>query len=136
MLQVFVPSTGGTRVCATEQFFPVDVACPTLSETTKVIVAANDLVNALKEPSPLFATATRADHLAALKKLATIFETAAPVQKGPTTFGPLQPATIPTPQKDIPAVGLTNIPVQPTPVQTPSNASEVDRPHTHPRLHH
>ena len=136
MLQVFVPSTGGTRVCATTQFFPLDGAGPTLLTTTKVLVAANDLVNALKHPSPFFATTTRADHLAALKKLATIFETAAPVQKGPTTFGPPQPATIQTPQKDMPAVGLTNIPVQPTPMQTPSNASEVDRPHTYPRLHH
>ena len=81
-------------------------------------------------------TAAPADRLADLKKLATIFETAALVQKGPTTPGPPQPVTIPTPQKDMPAVGLTNIPVQPTPVQTPSNASEVDRPHTHPRLHH
>ena len=73
----FVPSTGGTRVCATAQLFPIDVAGPTLLATTKVLVAANDLVNALKQPSPLFATATRPDHLAALKKLETIFETVA-----------------------------------------------------------
>ena len=57
----FVPSTGGTRVCATAQFFPIDVAGPTLSATTKVLVAANNLVNALKQPSPLFTTAAPAD---------------------------------------------------------------------------
>ena len=132
----FFPSTGRTRVCATAQFVPIYVAGPTFSATTKVLVAENDIVNALKQPAPLFTTAMRADHIAALKKLAKFFETAESVQKGSTMPGPPQPATIPTPQKDMPAVGLTNIPVQPTSVQTPSNASEVDRLHTHPRLHH
>ena len=111
MLQIFVLSTGRTRVCATAQFFPIDVAGPTLLATKKVMVAANDLVNALKQSSPLFTTDTQADHLADLKKLATMFETSASLQKGPTTPGPPQPETIPTPQKDMPAVGLMNIPV-------------------------
>ena len=136
MLQVFCPSYGRNQSLRNRTHFSIDVSGPTLSATTKVLVAANYLVNALKQTSPLFATATRADHLAALKKLATIFETSASVQKGLTSPGLPQPATIPTLQKDIPAVGLTNILVQPTPVQTPSNASEVDRLHTHPRLYH
>ena len=44
----FVPSTGGTRICATAHFFPTDVASPTLFPTTKILVVTNELVHALK----------------------------------------------------------------------------------------
>ena len=40
--------TGGIRTCATAHFFPTDVATPMLSPTTKILVAANELVHALK----------------------------------------------------------------------------------------
>ena len=45
----FVLSTGGTRIFATAHFFSTDVADPTLSPTAKILVAANELVNALKQ---------------------------------------------------------------------------------------
>ena len=48
-----------------------------LSPTTKILVAANELVNAIKHPSPLFTTSASPDHLVALKNLAIIFETEA-----------------------------------------------------------
>ena len=48
-----------------------------LSPTTKILVAANELVNALKQTSPLFTTSASSDHLAALKNIDTVFETEA-----------------------------------------------------------
>ena len=53
----FVQSTGGTRICATAQFFPTDVAAPTLLPTAKIVVAENELVNVLKQPLPFSKTA-------------------------------------------------------------------------------
>ena len=44
----FVLSTGGIIICATEQLFTTDIAAPMLLPTTKILVAANELVNALK----------------------------------------------------------------------------------------
>ena len=73
----FSPSTGGIIICATAQFFPTDAAAPMLLPTTKILVAANELVNSLKQPLPLFTTSASSDYLAALKNIATIFETAA-----------------------------------------------------------
>ena len=40
-------------------------------------MTANKLLNALKQPLPLLTTYASSDHLAALKNLANIFETAA-----------------------------------------------------------
>ena len=74
---MFVLSTGGIIICATAQFFPTDIVAPMLSPPTKILVSDNELVNALKEPLPLLTTSTSSYHLVALKKLATIFETAA-----------------------------------------------------------
>ena len=48
-----------------------------LSLTTKILVAAYELVNALKQTLPLFTTSASSDHFMALKNIATIFETAA-----------------------------------------------------------
>ena len=48
-------------------------------------MADNELVNALKQPLPLFNKSASPDHLAALKKLATIFETAASSRPVPNT---------------------------------------------------
>ena len=70
----FVPSIGGIRICATAKLFPTDVASPMLSQNSKILVAANELVNALKQPLPLFTIFSSPDHLAALKKILLFFK--------------------------------------------------------------
>ena len=65
-----------------------------LSPTTKILLPANELVNALKETSPLFTTSASSDHLAALKNLTTVFETAASSQPVLNTKNHPQPASV------------------------------------------
>ena len=57
-------------------------------------MAANELVNELKHPLPLFTTSASSDHLVTLKKIATIFETAASSQPVTNTKNLPQPASV------------------------------------------
>ena len=147
-----IPSTGGIRICATAHFFPTDVAAPMLLPTTKILVAANELVNSLKHPLPLFTTYAISDHLTALKKLATVFETAAsswpvpnmknlpqpesvqlvpiyvpqtPTQQFATHSTPVTPTPEPTANADIPA-----------PITIPYNESKLSPPNPQMLKHH
>ena len=94
----FVPTTGGTRICATAQFPPIGSSTPSLSSTEQILVAANDLMDAIKQPSPLFSTYAKTDHLSALKKIATIFKQAVstPIinQNQPSPHVPIAPHSI------------------------------------------
>ena len=122
----FVPYTGGIIICATAQFFPIDIAAPMLSPTTKILVATNESVNELKEPSPLFTTSASSDHLAALKKLATIFEIAASSRLAPNTKNLPQPASVQlapihVPQPPTQQFATYSTPLNPTP-EPPANA--------------
>ena len=65
-----------------------------LLPTIKILVAANELVNALKNPSPLFITSASSDHLVALKNLANIIETQASSRPVPNTKNLPQPASV------------------------------------------
>ena len=86
--------------------FPTYLAAPILSPTTKLSVASNELVNSLKQPLPLFTTYASSDHLAALKNLATIFETAASSRPVPNTKNIPQPASV--------QLALIHVPQPPT----------------------
>ena len=85
---------GNQNLCYWTIFFSTYVATPILSPTTKILVAANELVNALKQTSTLFTTSTSSDHLSALKKLATIFETASSSLLFPNTKNIPRPASV------------------------------------------
>ena len=119
-IKFFVQSKGGTRICATAHFFPTDVAAPTLSPTTKILVADNELVNAIKQTSPLFTTSASSDHLAALRNIATIFETASSSRPVLNTKNLPQPssvqlAPIHVPQPPTQQLSTYSTPVTPTP---------------------
>ena len=147
-----VPYTGGTRICATDQFFPKDVAAPMLSPTTKILVSANELVNALKQPLSFFTTASSSDHLPELKKLATIFEAAASSRPVPNTTNIPQPASVqpapshvtqpPTQKFSTHSTPVTPTPVPPdndnipAPITIPCNESEIIPPNPPMFNHH
>ena len=104
-------------------------------------MAANELVNALKQPSPLFTTAASSDHLSELKKLATIIEAAAssrPVLNTPNIpqLTSVQPVPIHVPQPPIHKFSTHSTPVTTTPgppdnynitapIKIPYNKSEI-----------
>ena len=69
----FVPSTGGTRICATAQFFPTNVATPLATPADNLLLAANRLVLALKQPVLSLTQNISRNHLSALEKLSNIF---------------------------------------------------------------
>ena len=96
-----------------------------LSPATKILVADNELVNALKQPSSMFTTSASSDHLAELKNLATIFETAASSRPVPNTKTLPQPASVQlapihVPQPPTQQFAIYSTPVTPTP-EPPSN---------------
>ena len=62
--------------------------------TTNILVADNDLINALKQSLSLFTTSDSPYHLVALKNIATIFETAASSRPVPNTKVLPQPASL------------------------------------------
>ena len=106
-----------------------------LLPTTKILVAANELLNALKQPLPLFTTYASLDHLAALNKLATIFETAASSRTVSNTKIIPQPASVQlapihVPQTPTKQVAAYSTPVTPTPKQLAN--SDIPAPMTIP----
>ena len=101
-----------------------------LSPTTKILVASNELVNALKQPSPLFTTSSSSDHLAAIKNIDTIFEIAASSQPVPNKNNIPQPASVQlapihVPQPPTQKFTTYSTPVTPTP-DPPDNADIPD----------
>ena len=91
-----------------------------LFPTTKILVADNELVNALKQTLPLFTISTSSDHLEALKKIATIFETSASSRPVLNTrnlpqLASLQLAPIHLPQPTLQQFTTYLTPVTPTP---------------------
>ena len=91
---MFCPVYRGNKNLCYYTIFPTDVAAPMLSPTTKILVAANELVNGLKQTSPLFTTSASSDHLVALKNLANIIETQASSRPVPNTKNLPQPASM------------------------------------------
>jgi hypothetical protein len=71
---VYISSTASERIVDTLEFFPHNFPIPQLSSTDRLLLAANDLVNALKQPHPevLFAQVGD-DTITALAQLAAIF---------------------------------------------------------------
>ena len=113
-----VPSIGGIRTCAAAQLFLTYVAAPMLSPTTKILLAYNELVNALKQPSTLLTTFDIPDHLAALKNIANIFETAASSRPVPNTNILAQPASVQLAPIHVPQTQKNQVKIYSTPVTT------------------
>ena len=89
-------------------------------------MADNELVNTLKQPLPLLTTSSSSDQLAALKKLPTIFETAASSRPVPNRKNLPQPASVQlapihVPQPPTQQLATYSTPVTPTP-EPPVNA--------------
>ena len=66
--QFFVPSTGGKRICATAQFFPTHSTVPLTTPTNNVIIAAQKLITALKQPAHILEHNISKNHMTALEK--------------------------------------------------------------------
>ena len=97
-----------------------------LSPPTKILVSDNDLVNALKEPLPLFTTSASSDHLATPKNISTIFETSSSSRtvrnkKNLPQPASVQLATIHVPQPTTQKLTTHSTPVTPSP-EPPANA--------------
>ena len=75
--QFFIPSTGRKRICATAQFLPTTGSIPVSTPTENILIAANELIEAIKKPSQVLTGDISTNHLSALKKLSEIFDTAA-----------------------------------------------------------
>jgi hypothetical protein len=72
---VYISATASERIVDTLEFFPHNSPMPQLSSTYRLIMAANDMSNALKNPHPEVPFAqVRYDTIAALTKLAEIFK--------------------------------------------------------------
>ena len=84
MLSIFVPSTGRKRICATEQFFPRHTTVPLTTPTDNVIIAAQKLITALKQPAHILEHNISKNHMTALEKISEIFKNAT-INKNNTT---------------------------------------------------
>jgi hypothetical protein len=72
---VYIAATASERIVDTLEFFPHNLPMPQLSSTKRLIVAANDMYNALKSPHPEIPFSHIGyDTIWALTKLAEIFE--------------------------------------------------------------
>jgi hypothetical protein len=72
---VYISATASERIVDTLEFFPHNSPMPQLSSTDRLIMAANDMSNALKKPHPEVPFAQVGDDtIAALTKLAEIFK--------------------------------------------------------------
>ena len=132
---MFCPVYRGNQNLCYCTFFPTDVAGPTLSPTTKILVAANELVNSLKRPLPLFTTAASSDHLTALKNIATIFETAASSRPVLNTKNIPQPASVqlaPIHVTQPPTQKLSTYSIPVTPTAGPPVSADIPAPMTIP----
>jgi hypothetical protein len=72
---VYISATASERIVDTLEFFPHNSPMPQLSSTDILIMAANDMTNALKNPHPAVPFAQVGDDtIAALTQLAEIFK--------------------------------------------------------------
>ena len=70
----YVPETNGIRTAVTAKFFPTHCKVPQITSTDTAIEAANDLINALSNPSPSLPNLNlENNHYNALKQLAASF---------------------------------------------------------------
>jgi hypothetical protein len=73
---VYIAATASERIIDTLEFFPHNFPMPQLSSTDRLIMAANDMYNALKNSHPEVPFSHIGDEtIAALTKLAEIFKT-------------------------------------------------------------
>jgi hypothetical protein len=72
---VYISSTANERIVDTLEFFPHNYQMPQLSSTDQLIMAANDMTDALQNPHPAVPfTQIGNDTIAALAELAAIFK--------------------------------------------------------------
>jgi hypothetical protein len=89
---VYIAATASERIVDTLEFFPHTYPMPQFSSINRLILAANDISNALKNPHPEVPFSHIGDDtIAALTKLAEIFKTK--FQKVQTQGLPTAPAT-------------------------------------------
>jgi hypothetical protein len=71
---VYITATANKRIVDTLDYFPHNSPMPQMSSTDRILMAAQDMTDALKHPHPdvLFATIGD-DTIAALEKLSEIF---------------------------------------------------------------
>ena len=145
--QFFVPSSGGKRICATAQFFPSQGSTPIATPTENVLIAAHDLIEAIKQPSHLLTDNISNRHLSALKVLSGIFNNAAQQTKmkpaPPTTVNAQHQSQVPIPtqttpntptvmSRDSPTSSQEDDEPRPAPNAIPYNDADVaQRPSTH-----
>jgi hypothetical protein len=72
---IYITSTARKRIVDALEFFPHNSPMPQISSTDRLLVAANDMTDALKHPHPDFQFTTVGDDtITALSQLATIFK--------------------------------------------------------------
>jgi hypothetical protein len=72
---VYISTTASERIVDTLEFFPHNSPISQMSSTDRLIMAANDMTNALKNPHPVVPFAQVGDDtIAALTQLAVIFK--------------------------------------------------------------
>jgi hypothetical protein len=130
---VYISSTASERIVDTLEFFPHNYQMPQLSSTDRLIMAAKDMTDALKNPHPEVQFAHVGDDtISALAELATIFKlklrqtppptlpAAPPTVKqrtciaessNPTLASPMPPPRQKRSQKTIHAQDITNAPL-------------------------
>jgi hypothetical protein len=71
---VYITATASERIVNTLKFFPHNSPMPQMSSTDRVLMAAQDMTDALKHPRPDVSFATTGDDtISALEKLSEIF---------------------------------------------------------------
>jgi hypothetical protein len=71
---MYITATASERIVDTLEFFPHNSPMPQMSSTDRILMAAQDMTDALKHPSPDFPFATIGDDIkSALEKLSEIF---------------------------------------------------------------
>jgi hypothetical protein len=71
---VYISSTASERIINTLEFFPHNLLMPQISSTDRLLMAAHDTTDALKDPHPDFPFATIGDDTITALALATIFK--------------------------------------------------------------
>jgi hypothetical protein len=72
---IYISATTSERIVDTLEFFPLNFQMPQLSSTDRLIMAANNMSNALKNPHPEVPFSQIGDDtITALTKLAEIFK--------------------------------------------------------------
>jgi hypothetical protein len=90
---VYISATASERIVDTLEFFPHNYQMPGLSSTDRLIVAANDMMDALKTPHPeVQFTHVGDDTISALTALAEIFKLK--LQKAQTPDPPAAPPKV------------------------------------------